>query len=96
MLTLITVDHSAMLFGQHISPSRFSQTRELSIPTKSREGSLTKLPTTTLKLMANPVSDYQDIPTEACTYVYALHLLYSFQHSLIKKRKMLTFICLKK
>ncbi|XP_015748455.1 PREDICTED: uncharacterized protein LOC107328226 isoform X6 [Acropora digitifera] len=39
-------------------PSRFSQTRDLRLPTKSREGSVAKLPTTTLHLMANPVSDY--------------------------------------
>ena len=80
----------------NIGPSSFSQTRDLRLPTKSREGSVTKLPTTTLQLMANPVSDYQDIPTEACTSVYVMHLLYSFQHCLIKKRKMLTFIYVKR
>ncbi|KAK2555466.1 hypothetical protein P5673_022801 [Acropora cervicornis] len=40
----------------NVGSSSFSQTSGLRLPTKSREGHVTKLLTTTLQLMANPVS----------------------------------------
>ena len=57
-LTLITVDHSAMLFGQHRSFQLFSNQWFEAFHKEQRSFCYQATNQSTLQLMANPVSDY--------------------------------------